>query len=94
MLLMNSSVWISSVLAGLVTWIFMYLDAKLFDMPRSKFSYFKGIVFVSGLVGLVVYFLTGKEMSPTLATQSVMPMSGQYGGMGMGEEILTGMPPF
>lgn len=56
---MNKSVWISAILAGIVTWIFMYLDAKLFDTPKSKFTYFKGISFVSMVVGTTVYFLTG-----------------------------------
>lgn len=55
----STSVWLSALIAGIITWIFVYLDAKLFDMPKSKFVYFKSIIFVSAIVGTTVYFLTG-----------------------------------
>ena len=63
---MDKYVIISAVVAGIVTWLFMYIDARLFDTPKSKFTYFKGVAFVSGLVGTIVYFMK--------------PSSGQLGG--------------
>jgi len=100
---MNKSVWISAIVAGIITWIFMYLDAKLFDTPKSKFAYVKGVVFVSAVVGTTVYFLTGNssQMGGTGArpggfgnapAQNMMPPQMDYG-MG-GDMIQGGMAPF
>jgi hypothetical protein len=52
---------ISSILSGFVTWIFMYLDSQLFDVYRSKFTYLKGILFVSLLVGTVIYIVNSNN---------------------------------
>lgn len=57
---MNKSIVISSVVAAIATWIFMYLDAKLFDTPKSKFTYVKGMAFVAGVVAVTVWFMTGQ----------------------------------
>jgi hypothetical protein len=92
---MDKYVIISAAVAGIVTWLFMYLDARLFDTPKSKFTYFKGIAFVSSLVAAVVYFM------------SSMPGVGQTGGssaigtpldlpvtMVKPGDMMTGLPPF
>lgn len=94
---MNLSIVLVSVLAGLVTWVFMYLDARLFDTPKSKFTYFKGIVFVAAVAGLTVYFMGPSRVQvgglgglggPALQHAGTTLVSG------IGEEILTGMPNF
>ena len=103
---MNKSMIIASILSGVVTWIFMYLDAKLFDTPKSKFTYFKGISFVMGITAAVVYFMSPKSsmdmgMTTTGAGYGAGQVGGytgapkvQMGGYG-GEEMLAGgMPPF
>ena len=54
---------IPSILSGLVTWIFMYLDAKLFDQPKTTGTYVKGVLFNMVLVGLIVHFFCGKTLS-------------------------------
>jgi hypothetical protein len=93
---MNKYVIISAVVSALVTWIFMYLDAKLFDTPKSKFTYFKGIVFVTSLVAGIVHILTlGSQMVQlplaNMAQASQIPHVQTAGGM---DEIMHGMPPF
>lgn len=90
---MNKSVLLSAFLSGLVTWIFMYLDAKLFDDPKSKFTYIKGIVYVATVVGVTVYFLTGETMQPRTSLAA-----SQMGGFAIPAaapaEMLRGLPPF
>lgn len=97
---------IAGLLSGVVTWIFMYLDAKLFDTPKSKFTYFKGISFVVCITVAVVYFMSPR--STVMSTTAGYGVPAQIGGGGYGvtgvpmshvggyggEEILTGMPPF
>jgi hypothetical protein len=90
---MNSktSVWLSALIAGIITWIFVYLDAKLFDNPKSKLVYFKSIVFVAGMVGLVVYFLTG---AGSQGFQGLM-RPGSFGNISSPQEMIqTGIAPF
>lgn len=97
---MNKSVWISAILAGVITWIFMYIDAKLFDTPKSKFVYFKCICFVSLVVGTTVFFLTGNQ--PQLGGSGARP--GGFGNISPmqpmqpmdfgGDIIQSGMAPF
>lgn len=99
---MNKHVVFAAIISGIVTWLFMYVDAKLFDDPKSKFTYFKGIVFTSSLVGLVVYFMTGhisKELpgiNQSLMTSQPSLDVGQSGGMSsaIGDSFCGGMPPF
>ena len=93
---MNKYVIISAIVSALVTWIFMYLDAKLFDTPKSKFTYFKGIVFVTSLVAGIVHLLTlGSQMAqlPLATMAQSSQLSPVQVGAGM-DEIIHGMPPF
>ena len=91
---MNKYVIISSIISGIVTWIFMYLDAKLFDTPKSKFTYFKGILFVSSLVASIVYFMTLTNGSLSLNLNSQTGGQIHSGASYAVEEMITGMPPF
>lgn len=97
---------VTALVSGLITWLFMYLDARLFDTPKSKFTYFKGITFVSSLAAAIVYFMgsprlpqigggsTG-SMHPSMGTGFPMaPRSGTALVQGLNEEILTGVPSF
>lgn len=89
---MNVSIVMTMIVTALLTWAFMYLDARLFDTPKSKFAYFKGMLFVSGLSGLIVYFMGGASTAPNRVNML------QHGGVSyipqIGEEILTGIPNF
>jgi hypothetical protein len=89
---MNKYVVLSSIVAGIITWLFMYLDARLFDTPKTKFTYFKGITFVSSLVAGIVYFMAPTTASSTVY-QSAGAMVAPLGTVNAGD-MLTGMPPF
>jgi hypothetical protein len=101
---MNKYVILSSIVAALTTWLFMYIDARLFDTPKTKFTYFKGMAFVSALVACIVYF-----MAPTtiqVQAGGAIPTPGNVFGVGGGVggggcsaaaatgDMLTGLPPF
>lgn len=57
---MDTSVFVAAGVAAFVTWIFTYVDAKLFDQPKAKFTYVKAMLFNALLVGTVVFFMSGK----------------------------------
>jgi hypothetical protein len=89
---MNYSVVITSLISAILTWVFMYLDSRLFDTPKSKFTYFKGIVFVSAVSATIVYFMG----TPTFGV-SRGGAPGVYGTgvvQGLNQEIFTGITPF
>ena len=95
---MDKYVIISAIVAGIVTWLFMYLDARLFDTPKTKFTYFKGIVFVSTLVATIVYFMKPGSASAQLGAgagavgASLPPVTSlQPATM---NDMLHGLPPF
>jgi hypothetical protein len=97
---MNTSVVVTAIVSALITWIFMYLDARLFDTPKSKLAYFKGMSFVAAMSATIVYFM-GSPSLPQLGGgggHSVAPshMMGQGTAMvqGINEEIFTGIPSF
>uniref|UniRef100_A0A6C0J449 Uncharacterized protein n=1 Tax=viral metagenome TaxID=1070528 RepID=A0A6C0J449_9ZZZZ len=92
--MINKSVWISAIISGIVTWIFIYLDAKLFDDPKNKSTYFKGIMYVSAVVAMTVYFLTGN--TPQLGGSSMTMNSSipTMSNIGMTEGFQGGLAPF
>lgn len=93
---MNNSVVITSIVSAILTWIFMYLDSRLFDTPKSKFAYFKGIAFVSGVSATIVYFMGGSTTASTFGA-SVGGAPNVYGTgviQGLNQEIFTGISPF
>lgn len=75
---MNTSVAITAVVSALVAWAFMYVDARLFDTPKSKFTYFKGMAFSAALGATIVYFMGGPRITSQFGggSGSVAPMSG------------------
>ena len=96
---MNTYVIISSVLAGIITWIMMYIDARLFDTPKTKFTYVKGISFVTLLVGTIVYFMgegVGVQIGGSSSavagpvSSNMLPPISSLGA----DDMLTGLPPF
>lgn len=100
---MNTSVIITAIVSALVTWVFMYLDARLFDTPKSKFVYFKGMSFVAALSATIVYFM-GSPPLPQIGGGTVPSTSSVMGGantgqgtalvQGINQEMFTGMPNF
>lgn len=99
---MDNSVFISAAIAGVITWLFVYIDARLFDNPKSKSTYFKIVLFVMIVVASTVYFLTGEKSSDLVKGLE------QLGGNPAGPQctpdnvlsylkdtdMLTGAPPF
>lgn len=98
---MNKSIIITALVSAIITWFFMYLDSRLFDTPKSRFAYVKGITFVSGLSTAIVYFMspsTGPRLGPTAPAPGPNPNFGGHNSTGVvdgiNEEILTGFPTF
>ena len=80
-----------ALISALATLFFMYIDGRLFDTTRSKFTYIKNMIMVSAISTLCVYFF----QSSTPSSQSTSNI--QLGGTRLvegGEKILTGLPPF
>jgi hypothetical protein len=95
---MNKYVVLTTIVAGLVTWLFMYIDARLFDTPKTKFTYVKGITFVMALVGTIVYFMgmvsSGSQLVGNFLQQPRgVPVASPAGTVNVGD-MLTGLPPF
>lgn len=94
---MNSIV-VTAVVSAIVTWLFMYLDARLFDTPKTKFAYFKGMAFTAGLGATIVYFM-GSPSLPQIGGSNVPSLANNVGQgtalvSGIGQEMFTGMPRF
>lgn len=87
---MNKSLVIVGIVSSLVTCLFMYIDARLFDTPRSKFTYFKNMVLVSTISVAIVYFM-GPSNGPKLQLGGVAPVNTSLVGE---QEIFTGVPHF
>jgi hypothetical protein len=85
---------IYGVIAGLITWFFMYLDEKLLDNHKTKSTYWKNIIFVALLVGLGIRVL-GEEKFDQAFGFANFTGGGQGSYLdGLGEEIMTGTPNF
>jgi hypothetical protein len=90
---------ITAILSALAAWIFTYLDARLFDAPKSKFTYFKIMSMTALISALIVYFMGGAARQPafysgpTMMPMSTMaPVAGQMtGGMGNSTAIVANM---
>ena len=97
---MNTSIVVTSVISGLITWLFMYIDSRIFDTPKTKLTYFKGIFFVSLVSATIVYFM-GSPSIPSLPQMGGISTGG-YGQLnqgtalvqGINQEMFTGMPSF
>jgi|688.fasta_scaffold939042_1 hypothetical protein len=89
--------FIYGLIAAVITYIFMWLDDRLFDSKKSKATYFKNMFFVGFLVAGGVYFLGEDIFDDALSSGSKQFGSGYGGGgyfNGYGEEIMTGNPNF
>lgn len=87
--------FIYGLIAAFITYIFMWLDDRLFDSKKSKATYFKNMFFVGLLVSGGVYFLGEDIFDDALSTGSRQYGSGHGGYFnGYGEEIMTGNPNF
>jgi hypothetical protein len=100
---MNNSIVITAVVSALVTWVFMYIDSRLFDTPKTKLTYVKGMSFVAAIGATIVYFM-GSPALPQVGGSNPGSGSGSgAGGMtpqgtalvqGINQEMFTGMPAF
>lgn len=72
---MNTSIAITAVVSALVAWGFMYIDSRLFDSPKSKFTYFKGMAFSAALGATIVYFMGSPRMSSSQLGGAMVPMA-------------------
>jgi predicted permease len=86
----------------LITWAMMYIDSRLFDKPKARFTYVKGIFMVNAIVFAAISVLTW--LSPDLeGVKKVMQIGGSApkitnGPMELiadiGEEMIGGAAPF
>jgi hypothetical protein len=68
-IIMNSMA-VTAAVSAIITWIFMYLDSRLFDTPKTKLTYIKGMSFVAALSATIVYFMGGSGSSSGIGLQS------------------------
>lgn len=87
---MDNAIIIVAIISGLCTWLFMHLDARIFDTPKSKITYAKGILYGALLGGVIVYFMG--FAAPSTQNSSILPAFGNS--LIEGERILTGIPNF
>ena len=79
----------------------MYIDSRIFDTPKTKLTYFKGISFVSLLSATIVYFM-GSPSLPKQFGGSIGPVQAMTSNIsqgtalvqGINQEMFTGMPSF
>ena len=92
---MNSAL-VVSVIASLLTLVFMYIDSKLFDNPKDRSTYAKNMLLVGAAIYAVVYFMGNPEIPQFGGGAS---MSGGVGNVvkslvDINEEMMTGLPDF
>ena len=58
--------YFSAFLAGLITFVIMYLDAKITKKDTSKKTYTKNIILVMLLCGTIVYILSNTALNPQI----------------------------
>ncbi len=95
---MNSAL-IASVFSAIVTWLFMYLDTKIFDSPKTKFTYVKNMILVSGITYTIVYFMGSPNLpqigGSALKSSAAVSIPETTSLMtDIGQEMMTGMPNF
>ena len=78
---MSYSPWFYTIFASLLALIFMYIDTKLFDNPKPKSSYIKGMLLVGSIVWIIIYIINKGIFSSAESSSFVS---------GLNEEILTG----
>jgi hypothetical protein len=88
---MDNAIIIVAIISGLCTLLFMNVDARVFDSPKSKVTYAKGMLYGALLGGVIVYFMGYAAPTPAVA-QAMMQNIGSS--LIDGERVLTGMPNF
>lgn len=83
---------IFGVLAALIVFVFMYIDSKLFDEPKTKLTYFKNMLLTGAIVGGGIYLL-GESAFESALNFNKNANSSTYMSE-YGEEIMTGNPQF
>jgi hypothetical protein len=78
---MSYSPWFYTIFASFLALVFMYIDTKLFDNPKTKSQYVKGMLLVGGIVWIVIYIINKGIFSSTEPSSFIS---------GLNEEILTG----
>lgn len=101
---MNSAL-IVSVLSAVTACLFMYLDTKIFDSPKTKFTYFKNMILVAGISYAIVYFMGSPSLpqvggnalaGAALTASAIAPGPETTTSLitDIGQEMMTGMPNF
>jgi hypothetical protein len=99
---MHYSIILTALLSSITAVFFTYLDAKLFDAPKSKFTYFKIMVLTALIACSVVYFMQGGNSqiqvqqggTGLLGTRNLGAPFTTVDINGAPEQIMTGLPPF
>jgi hypothetical protein len=86
---MDNAIIIVAILSGMCTLLFMNIDARIFDAPKNKITYSKGMLYGALLGGVIVYFMGFASPAPV---QGIMQTFGNS--VVDGERVLTGMPNF
>jgi uncharacterized membrane protein YsdA (DUF1294 family) len=94
-----SNPYFAAFIAGLITLVFMYLDAKITRKFVHRRTYTKNILLVSIITGTVVYILTNTALHPKITKMSETAKKGMVGGMAEKlsydtADILLGEPNF
>ena len=77
---------IYGVLAAIITFIFMYLDTKLLDNPKTKTTYYKNMIFVGSLVAFGIHLIGENNFNKAIGIEDL--------NISVDEEIMTGSPDF
>ena len=86
---------------SIATTLFLYLDSRLFDKPKTKMTYAKTVAMTNMLIFATIYVLTW--LSPTQSIKDVIQTAGSVKKIvgqsttfvqQIGEEMLAGEAPF
>jgi hypothetical protein len=91
---MNSAL-IVSIVSSITAMLFMYMDTKILDNPKSKFTYLKNMILVGAISYAIVYFMGNPSLSQIGGSVAELPYQGTTSLVtDIGQEIMTGMPNF
>lgn len=77
-------------LASLIVFIFMYLDTKLMDNPKTKTTYFKNMLLMGSIIAFGINMIGESNFNKAIGLISEnVHMMNNYG-----EKIATGEPNF
>ena len=84
-----SSLYLYPLLAAIVAFVFMYIDARIFDNKKTKTTYVKNTLLVGFIVWVIMFILDidSTKQLPFLDEQvKIIPE--------IGERMLSGLPDF